>query len=113
MTCATYWLRGLWRLLPDPCAKSTTPLAPTGTFSSPSSTASPDGICTSCSRAVPACPVCPISASFQQRFRRRAVDARLVDGLRKLGDQYAAQLCFPTIQPSHARPFCCYLVLVF
>src|SRR4051794_36750329 len=44
MTCATYWLRGLWRLLPLPCANRTTPGEAGGTINSPSTIAGPDGM---------------------------------------------------------------------
>src|SRR5207237_225444 len=41
---ATNRLRGLCRLLPDPCAKRTTPRRPSGDSSAPSSTADPAAI---------------------------------------------------------------------
>src|SRR5581483_9314826 len=46
-TRATYWLRGLWRLLPLPCANSTTPWPSGGRVNSPSKCARSTGIMTS------------------------------------------------------------------
>src|SRR5271165_101914 len=47
MTRATNRLRGLYRLLPLPCAKTTTPFAPGGIASAPSSVTAAQGIRTS------------------------------------------------------------------
>jgi hypothetical protein len=47
MTCATYWSRRLWRLLPLPCAKRTRPSARPGTLNSPGSVMESTGINTS------------------------------------------------------------------